>query len=662
MLKSIMEFVDVLFPINLGPLTYKCPEHLRDKALPGMLVSAPLKKQITEGIILGRSGRLVRTQADSLRRAEESKSSAAISGDIKEISDIHGESPLLEAPMLKLLNWVSEYYIANRGIALKNMLPQETFKKVKARKGQLSAISHQLPDEKLKEVSEINKNILSGINEAISEKEYKTFLLHAPALEYEAAFISRILEPKKNAIILVPEIVNISRIAPIIREIAGERLCILHSGLSKGQRSEAMEKIISGQCSIVLGTRMAVFAPLKNLSLIAVMHEHSSSYKTEEGLRFNARDIAVMRGYLEKSAVVLSSICPSIESFYNARCGKYTLLKPTTNVQRPAIRIINMRQEKQISPNLSKTVVEAAASAIYKNEKTMFVINRKGYSMLTCKECGHTETCGKCGIPLMFHKGDKSLRCHYCGAIAGAPDKCRRCRSFSLEPTGSGIERAEENIKKIFGIEPLRIDSDTIKRKRIPENISDTTGGTAIILGTKLLTKRLHSVEKFKMAAVLNADSYLNQPDFRSAEKTYQEISAIADKIRPDGRLFVQTRMPQNYVFKFIRSHDYAGFCEEELAMRKAMSYPPYSKLAVITFKGKDYDDVKLKGIVKKICEGNESIEILGPSVSLTKKGSAEYALLIKTASKEKLHLAAREILKTFAGDKNLKVNVAIDA
>ncbi|MBA3060170.1 MAG: primosomal protein N', partial [Nitrospirae bacterium] len=465
----------------------------------------------------------------------------------------------------------------------------------------------------------------------------------------------------KSAIILVPEIVHIKQVASFIREISGERLCVLHSGLSKGQRSEAMEKIISGQCNVVLGTRMAVFAPLKNVSLISVMQEHSSSYRTEEGLRFSARDIAVMRGYLEKAVVVLSSVCPSIESVYNSKRNKYTLIKPDVYSQRPKIRILNMRNERQPAPNLSKTVINEALSSIRKNEKIMFVINRKGYSMLTCKECGHTETCGKCSIPLMFYKGDKSLRCHYCGAIASSPEKCRRCGGFSLEPTGSGIERVEENIKKIFNIEPLRIDSDRIKRKRIPEDISDITEGKSIILGTKLLTKRLHSSEKFGMAAVLNADSYLNQPDFRSAERTFHELYSITDKIKPGGSLFIQTRMPQNYIFRHLKNHDYDSFCNEELEKRKEMLYPPFSKLTLITFNGRDCDTVRTEKAIREILSGNKALEVLGPSVMPTKKGGKEYSLLFKAVSKKNLHSSVKRFLELLGSYKCLNVKIAID-
>jgi len=635
-----MEFIDVIFPLNLGPLTYKCPVHLIDKAHPGMLVSAPLKNQTAKGIILSKSSPSTRYTLPAVRY----------------ISEIHGESPLLEPPLLKLLDWMADYYLANKGLVLKNILPKEAFKKVRSR----GTCKPEKIKEKAFDPLDIDENTLCRIKESSSKKEYKTFLLHAPTSLYEVSFLIKILQLHKNAIILLPEITYINHIAPFIREeIAGERLCIIHSGLSKGQRSDAIEKILSGECSVVLGTRTAIFAPLKKVSLIAVMQEHSSSYKTEDGLRYNARDSAVMRGYLEKATVVLSSICPSIESIYNVKRNKYVLLMPDTVIRRPMIKVVNMHHEKQSSPDLSRIVIDATTSSIKKNERIMFVINRKGYSMLICKECNYTETCDKCNIPLIFHKDDKSLRCHYCGFRSSPPDKCKRCGSFDVELIGTGIQRTEENIKKLFNINPVRLDSDSIKKKARPDDLSEIIKGGKIILGTKLLTKRLY-VQEFGMAAVLNVDIYLNQPDFRSAEKTYQEMSSIADKIKPDGRLFIQTRIPQNYFFKFIKNYDYPAFCEEELSRRKAISYPPFSRLAIITFRGRGYDDDKVRTTIKRLLTDNEDLEVLGPSSSI-KKGQIEYNLLLKTTLKNKLHSFAKEILRLFGGYKNLKVSIAID-
>lgn len=644
MLKSRMEFVDVVFPLNLGPLTYKCPEHLRERAVPGMLVSAPLKNKTINGIISGKS----------------SPSALCPMSSIRYISDIHGESPLLSPPLLKLLTWMSDYYIANMGIVLKNMLPAEAFKKVKARKKQHLEFSVRRSEQSLEQLQEVDEEALVKINESVSKKEYKTFLLHAPTSLYEISFLTKILQSHKGVIILVPEIVYVNHTAPLIREIAGERLCILHSGLSRGERSDTCGKIFSGQCSIVLGTRTALFAPLKNVSLIVVMQEHSSSYKPEEALRYNGRDIAVMRGYLEKATVVLSSICPSIESIYNAKRNKYILMRPDVVIRRPTIKIVDMHCEKQISPNLSKTVVDAAMSSIRKNERIMFVINRKGYSMLTCSECDYTETCDKCGIPLVFHKDDKSLRCHYCGFKSLPPDKCKRCGSFNVKLMGAGIQRIEEDIKRYLNIEPVRLDSDRIKRKIKPDELSEIIKEGNMVLGTKLLTGRLHGAGEFGMAAVLNADIYLNLPDFRSIEKAYQEISVIADKIKPGGRLYIQTRMPGNYLFSFVKNNDYYAFCEDELSRRKAVVYPPYSKLAIITFTGMDYDENKIRDTVKRLLANDEGLEILGPS-SFSRRGKTEHIILLKSASKSRLHSSVKEFLSLFEGHKNLKVGIAID-
>ncbi len=628
-----MEFIDVLFPINLGPLTYRCPLHLIDRAIPGMLVSAPLKKKITKGLILGRS-------------------TCPATNEIKDIIEIHGESPLIGEPLLQLLDWMADYYLASKGLVLKNMLPGEAFIRVKPRKGSSRQKIH--PDISLLDVDE---KILSGIKASISEKEYRTFLIHAPTSSHELSCLMKIVEWHKGVIILVPEIAHINHIVPVIRELAGERLCILHGRLSKGRRSEAIEKILSGEGNIVLGTRSAIFAPLKSVSMIAVMHEHNSSYKQEDGLRYNGRDIAVMRGYLEKSTVVLSSICPSIESFYNAKRGKYTLIRPDISVKRPRIKIVDLRHEKRLGPNLSKTVIDASAACIKKDERAMFLINRRGYSMLQCRDCSHIETCQKCNIPLIFHKEDKSLRCHYCGSISTVSDICRRCSSFSIELIGGGTQRIEEDIKKLLGIEPVRLDSDKIRKKVELEGIHEMIRAEAIIIGTKLLTKRIFETGEFAMAAVLNTDMNLHLPDFRSTEKTYHELLSVSEKIRSDGKLFIQTWMPQNYLFRFIKNYDYSGFCDEELARRKKMSYPPYSKLAIITFKGRDYDDEKVRGVVKRMAD----LEILGPSLSFSKKGQKEYTLLLKTPSKKKLHSAVMEFLKMFEGYKDLKVSVAID-
>ncbi len=347
MIKSFMEFLDILFPVNLGPLTYRCPGELSEIAEPGMIVSAPLKNRTAKGIVMGRSPKI-------------------LSGEVKDILKVHGDAPVLSSKMINLLNWMSEYYLAEQGIVLKNMLPKEAFTKIKQRKTKTKHITeHPLP------IVSIDDKAVSALLDSIKKNTYRTFLLHAPSSAYEYSFLIKILTEKKNAILLFPELSLINNLYPLLHERLGERVCLLHSGLTRGKRSEAIERIVSGISDIILGTRSAVFAPLKQVLFIAVLHEHSGSYKQEEAPRYHGRDVAVMRGYLEGATVLLSSICPSIESLYNCRKGKYTLLKSEVDIIRPKVRVIDMRHEKLFKSYLSKKVVDAATRYIKNDKRVM---------------------------------------------------------------------------------------------------------------------------------------------------------------------------------------------------------------------------------------------------------------------------------------------------
>lgn len=639
-LKSSMELFDVVFPQNIKPLTYRCPAQFIGKVKPGMLVSAPLKDKLTQGIVLN-------------------KSQASISEHIKYIHDVYGDAPIFEPPMLELLSWMSDYYLASKGIILRNMLPKEVFKKVRTRK----SIKADMEKNKSLDLLEIQENTLERVKQNIDAGGYKTFLLHAPSFLYEISFLARILlTQNQSSIILVPEIMHVDSVAPILRDISGERLCIMHSGLSRGQRSEALEKIMSGKCDIVLGTRSAIFAPLRGVDLVAVLSEHSDSYRQEEGLRYNARDIGVMRGFLEKATVVLSSVCPTIESFYNVRVNKYEFISTDLNIQRPSVRMIDMRTERKACSGLSKAVIDAAQSCIKKNEQAMFVINKRGHSSLVCIECNCIEKCNACEVPLVFHANDKSLRCHYCGYKSETPDRCKRCGGFKLELIGKGIQKVEEDLNKIFGIKPVRLDSDVVKKKAGSDDLSEIIKGEALILGTKLMTKRLSLLGSFGMAAVLNIDVSLSMPDFRAIEKAYQELVSISGKVRPDGKLFIQTRMPENYLFRFLKNYDYTKFVNEELRIRKEMLYPPFSKIATVTLKGKGYNENKVKNAIQKISADKDEIEILGPSLSTGKKKYAEHCLFFRVSAKTRIQPYLREFLKEFEKDKDLKIGIAIDA
>jgi primosomal protein N' (replication factor Y) len=637
MIKSSMNFLDVLFPVNLGPLTYRCPDGLSEKVEPGMIVSAPLRNKVTKGIIMGRPLKIP-------------------SGEIKEILSIHGEEPILSGKLIQLLNWMAEYYLAEQGFVLKNMLPREAFTKIKQKKTKIkqTTVSPSF-------FVDINKRSVSHILDSVKKNTYGTFLLHAPSSAYEYSLLIQVLSEIKNVIILVPEVSFIYNLYPLLSEGFGERVCLFHSGLSGGERSEAVDRILSGGSDIVFGTRSAVFTPLKDISFIAVLHEHSSSYKQEDGLRYHGRDVAVMRAYLEKTPILLSSICPSFESLYNCRRGKYKLLESEAGTKKPRVRIIDMRHEKLLKPYLSRRVIDAAARYLREDNKVMFVINRRGYStLLQCSDCNYIEECPVCKVPLVFHKQDMLVKCHFCGYCTKVSESCSRCKGHNIQLLGAGTQRVQEDIEKFLGIRALRFDSD-ISRKR--SEIESLVGAAyaddmRIIIGTKIMTKRLRTDGGFSMAAILNTDLFLNIPDFRSMEKTYQEIMSIGDRIVNPGEIFIQTRMPRNYLFQCIKNYDYRTFFREELSRRKSLNYPPYSRLLLMIFISKKDLSGELSRFLNRTDDG---VEILGPSFIRNKKGKYECKVLLKSSVRGALHAAAKTFLKQYRGSKEVTIKVDVD-
>jgi primosomal protein N' (replication factor Y) len=629
-----MEFFDILFPVNIGPLTYRCPERLSGVIKTGMVVSAPLRNRLAKGIILG-------------------KSSAAPSIGLKDIQEVHGVSPLFSRATIDLLKWMSDYYMTGQGLVLKTILPKEALKQV-TRRGKIKerAAGHPLSVE-------VDTDNIDLLEKAISRGAYGTFLLHSPSSAYEYSLLMKLLPGVRNAIILVPEVSVADHLYPFFRDFLGERLSLFHGEMSSGRRSETIELILSGRSDIVLGTRSAIFLPLKKVSFIAVVQEHSESYKQEKSPCYIGRDVAVMRGYLDKATVLLTSICPSIESLFNCKAGKYMLLKPTHEVKRPRIRLVDMKREKLARPYLSQAVTDAAAEHVRNNNKVMFVLNRRGHStLLQCSDCSHIEECPNCRIPLVFHKQDMSLKCHYCGhALYAVPELCSVCRGHNLKLSGAGTQKVQEDLHELIGVKTLRLDSDKAGRKSGLECMSSPIRDNRIIIGTKLMTRRLCSVAEFSMAAFLNTDLSLNMPDFRSAEKTYREIVSVLTGIDTDGEIFIQTRMPGEYLYRFLKNYDYRSFIREELARRKTLNYPPYSRLLLL----KCISGRNLSAEITEILKAIEDVEILGPHEARNIRGKNEFSLLLKSPIRGKLHSAAAIFINAFKDLKDVKVKIDVD-
>ncbi len=437
--------------------------------------------------------------------------------------------------------------------------------------------------------------------------------------------IATALEAGLGAIVLVPEISltpqTVERFkARFTTGPQATLVAVLHSHLSAGERHDEWHKIRQGRARIVIGARSAVFAPVDNLGLIVVDEEHESSYKQEESPRYHARDVAVVRADREKAVVVLGSATPSLESYHNAMKGKYTLLgmpSRATDQKLPVVRVVDLRLESRRSEKgmpgvFSVPLREAILQRLEKREQTILFLNRRGFSTsLQCPQCGYVAGCPNCSVALTYHRKAGRLLCHVCGHWEGVPAQCPKpeCGHAGIRYSGLGTERVEETLAKIFPkARVARMDRDTLQRKEDYRRILTEfrTGRVDILVGTQMIAKGLH-FPNVTLVGVLHADLSLHVPDFRAGERTFQlltQVSGRAGRGDVEGEVFVQSFTPFHPAIQFARRHDYEGFYEAEIEFREQLKYPPYSRIALLTLKGRNEDKVKLSADhVKKLLD-----------------------------------------------------------
>ncbi|MEN9575748.1 MAG: primosomal protein [Verrucomicrobiota bacterium] len=444
-----------------------------------------------------------------------------------------------------------------------------------------------------------------------------TFLLHGVTgsgkTEVYLQSIAHALAQGKGAIVLVPEIAltpqTVERFkarfshGPLQTQVA-----VLHSHLSSGERHDEWHKIRQGRARIVIGARSAIFAPVEPLGLIIVDEEHEHSYKQEEAPRYHARDVAVVRGQMDNAVVVLGSATPSMESFYNVQRGKYALLElklRADDKKMPIVRVVDMRQaarKEKGTPIFSEELKEAITKRLERKEQTMLFLNRRGYSSsLQCPQCGFVAECPNCSVALTYHRKAQKICCHICGHEAPAPTACPepKCRSAAIRYAGLGTERVEETLTKLFPHARIaRMDSDLMKRKEDYRRVLGDfkAGKTDILVGTQMIAKGLH-FENVTLVGVIHADLSLHIPDFRAGERTFQlltQVSGRAGRGEVEGEVFVQSFTPFHPAIQYARRHDFIGFYEQEIEFREQLNYPPASRLAMLTFKGRNEEKVKL--------------------------------------------------------------------
>ncbi len=479
---------------------------------------------------------------------------------------------------------------------------------------------HEGEYEELKKEIELNEhqqNALNKISESIDIGSFRSYLLHGVTgsgkTEVYIKVASKCIESGKTVIVLVPEISLTPQLIHRFKVVFNNTVGTIHSKLSDGERLDTFDRILSGEIKIVIGARSALFAPLKNIGLIVVDEEHDSSYKQETSPKYNGRDAAVYRASLNNAVVLLGSATPSMESYHNAATGKYTLVHLPERVSdsiMPEIRIVDLSDkdsfdeeekkdfletlEKSRVRFLSKEMIFEIGRRLLLKENMIILQNRRGYhSYLECRTCSNVEMCERCHIALAYHKEAGLMKCHYCGYSRAYTGLCSKCNSRAITPKGAGTERVEEELQKLFPRAVIvRMDSDTLTSRRKYEKILKDfyDGKIDILTGTQIISKGL-DFPNVTLVGVINADIGLLNPDFRATEKTFQiltQVSGRSGRSNKRGEVLIQTNHADYFVFNSVKSHDYKGFYEREIRLRKELTYPPFSRIALVELKSEN--------------------------------------------------------------------------
>ncbi|MEO0225516.1 MAG: primosomal protein N', partial [candidate division WOR-3 bacterium] len=491
--------------------------------------------------------------------------------------------------------------------------------------------------------------IVEKIIESIGQGRLKPFLLFGVTgsgkTEVYMRVIAEIIRRGMRALIMVPEISMTPLLLDRFMKRFGSRVVTIHSGLPASQRRSYWYKIREGRYDVVIGPRSCVFLPVPGLGVIIVDEEHDESYKEDERHpRYHGRDAAVMRGQMEKCMVILGSATPSIESYYNAQSGKYELVRLTERIDTrplPRVEIVDLRKESDRF--LSKKFREKFQATIARGEQVIIFLNRRGYApVLFCPLCGYMERCPFCRLPLVYHKSENRLSCHFCKFKKSIPDSCPTCGKAALVGLGIGTQKLEELIQELAGSEKvLRIDKDIIRHRTRGEEILHAfeSNQAKIMVGTRLVTKGFdfHNVT---LVGVVNGDNQFYFPDFRAAERTFQILTQVAGRAgrgTKAGEVIIQTYHPNQYAIVCAQHQDFESFYEKEIKLRRELLLPPFSRLILLRFTGRNKSMVKQEADrVAGHLRSQKNLVFYGPKESFRfqMRKTFRYFILIKTDKK----------------------------
>ena len=504
------------------------------------------------------------------------------------------------------------------------------------------------------------------ILQSVQEQQSQTYLLEgitgSGKTEVYLQVIAEVLNQGKTAIMLVPEISLTPQMVQRFKSRFGEHVAVMHSGLSQGEKYDEWRKIERGEAEVVVGARSAIFAPIENIGVIIIDEEHEASYKQEETPRYHARDLAIWRSEYHHCPVVLGSATPSLESRARAQKNVYQRLRLTQRANQaatlPTIDVVDMRQEVENGnvSSFSMSLQEKLQERLEKNEQSVLLLNRRGYSsFVMCRDCGYVEPCPNCDISLTLHMDSKTMKCHYCGHEERIPYRCPNCGQDKIRYYGTGTQKVEEELQTLLpDSRILRMDVDTTRRKGAHEKILRTFGeGQAdILLGTQMIAKGL-DFPNVTLVGVLNADTALNLPDFRSSERTFQlltQVSGRAGRAEKPGEVIIQSFNPEHYAIQLAKAQDYEDFYTKEMYIRHRGDYPPYYFTVQITASHPEENEAakQMFQIATKLKQGlSPQAILLGPTPNAIMRVNNRYfyQVIIKYKQEPMLQPLLKEIL-----------------
>ena len=641
------------------PYHYLVPDQLRATIKLGSQVVIPFGRRQEVGYVIG-----------FVEKSDFPK--------LKEIVKVAEGNPFFSEKALAFAQWLAEYYFSFFVTALKLLLPPGMLKSGKRRAAALSETSTVVRRAAF-ELTPAQANAVDRVEAAIAAGKKKEFLLFGVTgsgkTEVYLRAIEAALKKGRGTITLVPEIALTPQLVERFRARFGEGIAVIHSELTLKERSLTWERVAAGQAPIVLGARSALFAPLPDIGLIILDEEYENSYKSDKSPRYAARGAAEKLAELHGAVVILGSATPSLETFYRSEQGEIERLELPRRIDDrplPPVEVVDLRDEmkRKNFGLLSALLKDELGKTLANGEQAILFLNRLGYfTFVICRECGLTMECPNCSVALVYHTKDQRLRCGRCDYSQETPRLCPRCNSSTFRYFGSGTQRIEEEVAKLFpAARILRYDRDTTGPRGSHDAFFATfaSGQADILIGTQMVAKGL-DIAKVTLIGVVSADTALHLPDFRASERTFQLLTQVAGRAgrhHLPGKVVIQSYNPDHYAIQAAAKHDYRQFYVQELANRRELMYPPFSCLVALIISAKAKEQAAgiaeelAKFLRKRLASG-----VLGPASAPIERlrGEWRFRILLKGADQAVLRQAVRESLEKLVVPESVRVTVDVD-